>query len=172
MVLEKYRRLFRCSNRRCLKQESISKTFVRTSTIGVNKVLQISYLFLIGTPAVEIIEVTALSSPTVTEWTLFIRQLFAYNIDFSDAVIWGNVIVVEVDETKLGKRKYYKGHRVEGVWVIAGIERTEEKECFVVEVENRDVKIMKDILFCHIFLEQSFIRIYGKHTVNLATIWV
>jgi hypothetical protein len=27
-------------------------------------------------------------------------------------------IVVEVDETKLGKRKYHRGHRVEGVWVV------------------------------------------------------
>jgi hypothetical protein len=27
-------------------------------------------------------------------------------------------IIVEVDETKLGKRKYYRGHRVVKVWVI------------------------------------------------------
>ena len=37
----------------------------------------------------------------------------------------GVVTVVEVDETKLGKRKYNKGHKVDGVWILAGIEHTE-----------------------------------------------
>ncbi|KII64951.1 hypothetical protein RF11_08438 [Thelohanellus kitauei] len=66
------------------------------------------------TPIVGIIEATALSSATVTEWTRFIRQLLADN----------------VDERKLAKRKYHRGHLVEGVWVVAGIERTKEKKMF------------------------------------------
>jgi hypothetical protein len=43
-----------------------------------------------------------------------------------DAVIGGDNIVVEIDGSKLGKRKYHRGHRVEGVWVVGGIERTHE----------------------------------------------
>lgn len=31
-------------------------------------------------------------------------------------------VVVEVDEYKFGKRKYHKGHQVEGVWVVGGVE--------------------------------------------------
>jgi len=27
--------------------------------------------------------------------------------------------VVEVDESKFGKRKYHRGHRVDGVWVYS-----------------------------------------------------
>jgi hypothetical protein len=34
------------------------------------------------------------------------------------------MFIVEVDESKFGKRKYHRGHRVEGVWVIGGVERT------------------------------------------------
>ena len=37
--------------------------------------------------------------------------------------------VVEIDESKFGKRKYNKGRRVEGVWVFGGIDRR-TRECF------------------------------------------
>ncbi|KII72407.1 hypothetical protein RF11_03648 [Thelohanellus kitauei] len=118
--------------RKCLKQKSISKTFLYTAIIGVNKVLQISYLFINGTREVGIIEATVLSSATVKEWTRFIRQLLADNVDLSNTAIGGNEIVVE------------------GMGLAAGIERIEETECFVVEVENRNAKTIKDILCRHI----------------------
>lgn len=55
---------------------------------------------------------------------------------------------MEIDESKFGKRKYHRGHRVEGVWVVGGIERTEERRCFLVVVEDRTqetlLKIIKD----------------------------
>ena len=35
--------------------------------------------------------------------------------------------IIEIDETKLGKRKYNRGHRVEGVWILCGVERTEAR---------------------------------------------
>lgn len=34
---------------------------------------------------------------------------------------------MEAEETKLGKREYHGGHRVQGVWVIAEIERNAKK---------------------------------------------
>ena len=37
-------------------------------------------------------------------------------------IIGGPGIIVEIDESKFGKRKYYKGRRVDGVWVFGGIE--------------------------------------------------
>jgi hypothetical protein len=55
-------------------------------------------------------------------------------------------IIVEIDETKLGKRKYHRGHWVEGVWVIAGVERTGEKRFFAVEVADRTAETIKEIL--------------------------
>lgn len=49
----------------------------------------------------------------------------------------GNRIIVEVDESKFGKRKSHKGHRMEGVWVVGGVERTPERKIFVTTVEDR-----------------------------------
>ena len=44
--------------------------------------------------------------------------------------------VVEVDESKFGKRKYNKGRRVDGVWVFGGIDRR-TREFFLIPVKDR-----------------------------------
>ena len=45
--------------------------------------------------------------------------------------------IIEVDESKFGKRKYNRGRRVVGKWVLGGYCRTTD-ECFLVEcLENR-----------------------------------
>lgn len=63
---------------------------------------------------------------------------------------WGEGVVVELDESKLGKRKYERGHRVEGVWVVGGIERTEAKRTFIVTVENRSAAALLGIIHRHV----------------------
>jgi len=35
----------------------------------------------------------------------------------------GPGVEVEIDESKVGRRKYYKGHPVEGLWVFGMFER-------------------------------------------------
>lgn len=35
--------------------------------------------------------------------------------------------VFEIDKSKFGRRKYYRGHRVEGQWVFGGVERMTSK---------------------------------------------
>ncbi|KCZ78131.1 hypothetical protein H311_00846, partial [Anncaliia algerae PRA109] len=44
--------------------------------------------------------------------------------------IGGSNIIVEVEETTLGKRKFNRAGLVDGVWVIGGIERTPDKKMF------------------------------------------
>lgn len=52
----------------------------------------------------------------------------------------GTGIVVEIDESKFGKRKYHRGHYVEGQWVFGGYERGTGR-VFMVAVEERLVRI-------------------------------
>lgn len=40
-------------------------------------------------------------------------------------MIGGNGAIVEVEEKKLGKRKYNKEHKLDGVWIIGGVQRTD-----------------------------------------------
>lgn len=58
----------------------------------------------------------------------------------------GPGIIVEIDESKFGKRKYHRGAHVEGVWVVGGVERTAERKVFLITVTNRDSNTMRDII--------------------------
>lgn len=53
--------------------------------------------------------------------------------------------VVEIDESKFGKRKYNKGHYVQGQWIFGGIER-ETGKAFLIPVEKRDAKTLLAII--------------------------
>lgn len=52
---------------------------------------------------------------------------------------------VEIDESKFGRRKYHRGHRVEGQWVFGGIER-ESGRCFLVPVEDRSAETLVGVI--------------------------
>ncbi|KCZ81183.1 hypothetical protein H312_01393 [Anncaliia algerae PRA339] len=96
-----------------------------------------------------------IQSESVTFWTFHLRELLADSLDFSDVKIGGDQVVVEIDETKLGKRKYNRGRVVDCVWVVGGIERTPEKKCFLVEVPDRSAEPSKtpiSFLFYYVLL--------------------
>ena len=71
------------------------------------------------------------------DWFAFCREVCEQMIMDRSEPIGGVGVRVQIDESKVGKRKYNKGHRVEGQWVFAGIEE-ESRKCFMVTVEKRD----------------------------------
>ena len=58
-------------------------------------------------------------------------------VDESVEQIGGNDCIVEIDESKFGKRKYNKGQFVEGQWVLGGICRI-HKNVFLGPIPSRD----------------------------------
>ncbi|KAG0442322.1 hypothetical protein DMUE_0356 [Dictyocoela muelleri] len=58
----------------------------------------------------------------------FGRLVIQFNRKF---LIGGDQLVVEIDESKFGKRKYNRGHRVRGTWVVGGVERSESRKIFL-----------------------------------------
>lgn len=146
------RNVFQCNSQKCRgKQLSMKKgTFFFGSNLKCINILKLSHLWLSKVSIGSAIILTGHSSKTVRAFYSHFRNLVMQSIDIEDVLIGGENIIVEVDETKLGKRKYNRGHRVDGVWVIVGIERTEEKKVFVVPVENRDSETIDKILSTHI----------------------
>jgi hypothetical protein len=60
-----------------------------------------------------------------TDWIKYILNSIALNLkDFTDNDIKldGEGVIVEIDEFKVAKRKFYRGHSVEGAWVIGGVD--------------------------------------------------
>ena len=48
----------------------------------------------------------------------------------------GHGVEVQIDEAKFGKRKYHRGHSVEGQWVFGGYE-VPTGRIFMIAVEDR-----------------------------------
>lgn len=65
-------------------------------------------------------------------------------------MIGGEDVVVEVDESKFGRKKANRGHPVEGVWVLGGVERTNARRVFLVPIEKRDKTTLLEIVSQHL----------------------
>lgn len=84
---------------------------------------------------------------------------------YSYNLLGGPGVIVEIDESKFGKRKYSHGHPVEGVWVVGGVERTPERKCFMMTIPNRNAETMKNIITNHVLpgsiIHTDFWRAYN-----------
>jgi len=60
---------------------------------------------------------------TAVNWASFCREVIYNALILNKQKLGGLGIEVEIDESKFGRRKYYKGHRVEGQWVFGMFER-------------------------------------------------
>ncbi|PIK37754.1 hypothetical protein BSL78_25416 [Apostichopus japonicus] len=87
--------------------------------------------------------------------------------EISTNKIGGPGKIVEIDESKIGKRKYYKGHRVEGQWVFGGIER-DSRKCFIVTVEDRSQATLIPLIEKYIEKGSVIISDCWKGYINLS----
>jgi len=142
---------FRCGMSSCKREWSLKKyTFFEGSRLKSNEILHLGYLWLNRNSQTQAAVATGHSTRTVTKFWTHFRQLVASTLDNVDDVIGGKNVEVEVDETKLGKRKYQRGHRVEGVWIVVGVERTPERRVFMVRVQDRTSETLKSIIRRHV----------------------
>lgn len=77
-----------------------------------------------------------LASDTVVNWTNFCREVCLICLVDNSQKVGGPGVIVEIDECKMGKRKYNRGRVIYGQWIFGGIER-ESKKLFLVPVEER-----------------------------------
>jgi len=140
----------RCTRSKCRITFSIFKnTFFSNMRIKCNAVIFITYLYLSKVSTTSILTLTGHSSKTVCNIIKRFKDALSRDFNSYNEKIGGKGIIVEIDESKFGKRKYNRRHRVEGVWVLGGIERTSEKKVFLIEVPNRRattlLKVIKKI---------------------------
>ena len=109
-----------------------------------------AYLWLAKSSSTTIQALTGHSEHTISDYRRHIMQLVGSSLDDEDTTIGGPEIIVEVDETKLGKRKYNRGHRVKGVWLLVGVERTERTKAFMISIEKRDSDTLITAILHHV----------------------
>lgn len=61
--------------------------------------------------------VRTISHKTAVDWSTFCREIVFDHMVTKSLPIGGVGKIVEIDESKFGKRKYNRGHYVEGTWV-------------------------------------------------------
>ena len=145
------RSTFRCTSRTCRREVSIRKgTLFYGSRLSTSQILRIAYLWIHKVPKGSMMKMTGHNSRAISEFCRHFEHLTASAITEESCIIGGDGIIVEIDEAKLGKRKYHRGHRVEGVWIVSGIERTPQKRVFAVPVETRDAETLMSIIRAHV----------------------
>lgn len=139
---------FRCSTKTCNRlEQSIRKgTFFFGSSLKCIDIMELARHWLVGTSPLATRGLLGHSKMTISAFFNHFRKLVSSTLVVEDQMIGGDGIIVEIDETKMGKRKYHRGHRVDGVWVVAGIERTEIGKIFATTVENRNSETLTELI--------------------------
>lgn len=86
-----------------------------------------------------------IAQQTLVNLGKLMRAIVFHSMFSNPEPVGGPGCTVEIDESKFGKRKYHKGHHVEGQWVFGGICR-ESGLCFMVPVKKRDSETLMPLI--------------------------
>lgn len=156
MKLNFKKKLYVCKYYKCRKALSPLKgTIFNKLRLPLNIQLHILYLFLGKAPSSFITSSLQTDKNTVSRYNkLFRKYIKNKQLINPRNKIGGRNEIIEIDETKIAKRKYNKGHSVEGAWVIGGIQRSrlknkvknENKKIFLEPIEERNIENINEII--------------------------
>ncbi|XP_054734739.1 uncharacterized protein LOC129242210 [Anastrepha obliqua] len=129
--------IFRCRKSSCRANSGVSRasgTWFEKAKISLPHIFHIMYGYAhhwsnAMTREENFVEGSCLSNETITDWYSYCREaVVTYQVDKQESKgkIGGPGKIVQIDESKFGKRKYNKGRRVEGHWVLGMIENGSE----------------------------------------------
>jgi len=138
---------FKCTTKNCRKLNSIYwGTPFASLKLKVNQIMELFFLFNNDASTNFFMNTKGNSSATISKRFKVYMDILVNDFSFSQVKIGGENVIVECDESKFGKRKYHRGHRVEGVWVFGLVERTPERRLVVRIVEKRDAATLLPII--------------------------
>ena len=106
------------------------------SKLQLQYIVELMYLWSQSFSVDEIMPELKLLKKTVVEWANFFREACFTTIIDSSEKISGNGVQVEIDESKFGMHKYYRGHCVEGQWVFGGCKKYNKQKVFMIPVKD------------------------------------
>ena len=100
-----------------------------------------------------------ISKATVADWYQYCRELITeefLTIQSETGKIGGVNEIIQIDETKIGKRKYHKGRRVEGAWLVGLItDGSEDLRLELCPDNRRTADILHDIIIRNAEVRQT-----------------
>ena len=114
-----------------------SGSWFEKSNLQLEEMLKFTYWWCRDLDQSQIQYELGMSSASAVDWDSFCREICEITMLENSEMVGGKGKVVQIDESKFGKRKYHRGHRVEGQWVFGGIE-SDSRKCFMAIVEQRD----------------------------------
>ena len=144
-------RQYRCTWYQCRAGVSVlDGTFFTGRKLPLHTIMCMAYFFLMQAPRKLIMTVSGVSTRRASKYTAEFRLLIAEHLEDDDTLIGGPGIIVEIDESKFGKRKNHRGHQVDGSWVLGGVERTDERKVFLQRVDKRDRRTLMEVIQKHV----------------------
>jgi len=135
------------------ERSTFRNSFVQGCKLPKNEVMHCLWLWLNKVPSTTTASMLVWDEDTASKWHKFFRQMVAQMLDHDKEENMlggydenGEPIIVEVDETKMGKRKYNKGRRVTASWVIGMVERTRQRRTAWVVVQQRDASVCTAVI--------------------------
>ena len=101
----------------------------------IEEILKYSYWWCQELDLAQIRHELGLATHTVVDWESFCREFCEISLMEESQSIVGEGKVVQIHESKFGKRKYHRKHHVERQWIFGGI-KSDSRKCFLIAVEN------------------------------------
>lgn len=121
-------------------------TFFHNTKLEKAKICKFVIYWIRNVQLSDIMSFTGIGSgKTCVDWASFCRE-----VTYDDAIshmekLGGPNVIVEIDESKFGKRKYNRGKHVEGQWVFGAYDRSTGR-CLMVPVESRNSETLLPII--------------------------
>lgn len=134
----------------CAAYTSIRKnSLFYASHCSISTIIELLYWWTIKLPVTQASEECEVSDVTSIAYYKIFRGI-CLELSLGGEKIGGPGMIVEIDEMKLGKRKFNQGKRVEGQWCFGGVLRREDKDspiqCFTVPVPDRSKNTLLPII--------------------------
>ena len=105
-----------------------------------------AYLWLNKSPLTRNYSICGLNHITAADYIGLFKEIILSSLNPEDTIIGCDGIVVEIDETKLIKNNINK----EDGWMFGGVEKTQEKNIFLVKINDRKADTLIDEIKKHI----------------------
>ncbi|XP_011139124.1 uncharacterized protein LOC105182989 isoform X1 [Harpegnathos saltator] len=129
------------------KLSALTGTWFIKAYLDLVKICRIiSNFLMINSPRQKLFQTEMQISTSITaDWTNFCRELLNQWLTDSSKPLGGPGIIVEIDEAKFGRRKYYKGRLITGHWLFGSVERDSDR-LLVVSIPDRTAAILVPII--------------------------